>query len=313
MQVNENFSFPFLNRRYLIPENDTYLKTIQSRFFPHFEWASMSTVIIVLNIVIFIVMHILFSPSSYAHFLSWPTAMDSWLLEVERVHSNKLFIYQAFTAMFMHDNYLHILGNTIFSIFIMYEMEASWKWSIPLGLVAGFAANCLAIITLEGRMLGFSGVLMSYLGMIVALFATHLTYLENRMPPQALCWLAFMIILFVFMAIGTGSSVLVHLYGFLFGIILALGFYPKHYESCITGPIGNVLKVVAALAVIAVLVLALTLWTTNTMILIVFFLNEHTSKNLLWKFHIMIFCFLFLIIRKKEFLYSLTLKSMKKR
>lgn len=85
-------------------------------------------------------------------------------------------IYQAFTAMFMHENYLHILGNTIFGLFIMYEMEHSWKWSIPMGLVAGFTANCFAILTMEGRFLGFSGVLTSYIGMLVLLLITHFSY-----------------------------------------------------------------------------------------------------------------------------------------
>jgi membrane associated rhomboid family serine protease len=36
------------------------------------------------------------------------------------VKTNRLYIYQAFTAMFMHENYLHIMGNTIFALFVMY-------------------------------------------------------------------------------------------------------------------------------------------------------------------------------------------------
>lgn len=96
---------------------------------------------------------------------------------MEQVKTNPVYIYQAFTAMFMHDNYLHIMGNTIFSLFVMYEMESSWKWSIPLGILAGFVANCLAVITLEGRILGFSGVLCSYVGMIVILLLTHISYI----------------------------------------------------------------------------------------------------------------------------------------
>ena len=58
----------------------------------------------------------------------------------------------------------------------MYEMEHSYKWSIPMGLLAGFSANCLAILTLEGRFLGFSGVLTSYVGMVVLLLITHISY-----------------------------------------------------------------------------------------------------------------------------------------
>lgn len=128
----------------------------------------------------------------------------------------------------MHSNYLHILGNTIFGLFIMYEMENSWKWSIPMGIVAGFTANCLAVLTLEGRALGFSGVLTSYIGMLVLLLVTHLNYFESR-ARGAYCWLLAMVVFLTIAAIGFGSSVLIHLYGFVLGIILAAGFYPRHY------------------------------------------------------------------------------------
>lgn len=74
--------------------------------------------------------------------------MDPFLLEIEKVKANPLYIYQAFTAIFMHKNYLHIAGNIVFAMFVMYEMEHSWKPSIFFGLLAGFAANCLAVVTL---------------------------------------------------------------------------------------------------------------------------------------------------------------------
>ena len=49
--------------------------------------------------------------------------------------------------MFMHNSYLHLIGNMVFGIFIMYEMEFSSKLSIFLGLLAGIVANCFAIFT----------------------------------------------------------------------------------------------------------------------------------------------------------------------
>jgi len=136
----------------------------------------MSSFFILTNIVIFVLIHLLFSPGSYAHFLEWPKQMDKWLLDIDLIKSNRSYMYQTFTAMFMHTNYLHILGNTIFGLFVMYEMERSWRWSIPMGVIAGFTANCLAVLTLEGRALGFSGVLTSYVGMIVLLLVTHIHY-----------------------------------------------------------------------------------------------------------------------------------------
>lgn len=109
----------------------------------------------------------------------------------------------------------------------MYEIEYSYWLAILYGLVGGFAANCLAILTLEGRILGFSGVLTCYVGMIVLLIITHLTYIENRMPGST-CWIVLMIAMLSMAIIGSGASVIVHIYGYVFGMIIGLGFYPKH-------------------------------------------------------------------------------------
>ncbi len=169
------FVMPFLSRGAAV-NNENYLKSIQSRFVPNFKMASMSSALIILNIVVFIVMHIVYQPSSYTQFLAWPKQMDKWLLDVELIKSNRIYMYQTVTAIFLHNNYIHILGNMIFATFVMYEMENSWRWAIPLGLLAGWAANCLAVLTIEGRALGFSGVLTSYVGMIVLLIVAHLAY-----------------------------------------------------------------------------------------------------------------------------------------
>lgn len=97
----EEFVFPFLNQR---PQTDdsTFFKSIQTRFLPHIQLVSMSTFLLALNVLIFIIIHIMFTPSSYEHFLSWPSSMNKWLLEVELIKTNKMYFYQAFTAMFMH-------------------------------------------------------------------------------------------------------------------------------------------------------------------------------------------------------------------
>lgn len=223
----QTIRFPFMTPRRPSDVEEGYFKMMQTRFIPNFELVSLSSFIIIANILIFIVIHILYSPTSYASFLEWPREMDPWLLEVEKVKSNRLYIYQAVTAMFMHASYLHLAGNTIFSLFVMHEMEYSWKLSIPLGLVAGFCANCLAIVLLEGRFLGFSGVLTSYVGMIVALYLCHCSYFQAR-SRGAFCMMAVMLIFLSVMVIGFGKSVLIHLFGYLFGMLLSVGFYPKH-------------------------------------------------------------------------------------
>ena len=99
-----------------------------------------------------------------------------------------------------------------------------------MGLLAGFCANCLAILALEGRMLGFSGVLTSYIGMIMGLFLCHWSYLRAR-TGGSFCYIVVMLTVFSLMSIGFGESALIHLFGYVFGMLLGVGLYPKNMES----------------------------------------------------------------------------------
>lgn len=117
--MQEEFRFPFLTNRGQ-PDDSGFFKTIHTRFFPHMKPLTLTTALVLANILIFVIMHVVYSPSSYGSFLAWPLQMDKWLLDIALAKSNKAYMYQVVTAIFMHDNYLHILGNTIFAIFIMY-------------------------------------------------------------------------------------------------------------------------------------------------------------------------------------------------
>lgn len=128
--------------------------------------------------VIFIAIHVLYNPSKYDSFLEWPYEMDKWLLDIELIKHNKKYIYQVLTSLFMHSSYLHLVGNIVFAVYIMYELEYCWKPSILWGLLGGVAAQCLAIVSLEGRFLGFSGVLCCYFGIFLGTIFVHCSYLQ---------------------------------------------------------------------------------------------------------------------------------------
>lgn len=128
--------------------------------------------------------------------------------------------------MFVHSSYLHLIGNIIFALFTMYELERCWKPSILWGLLGGVAAQCLAIITLEGRFLGFSGVLCAYFGMFLGTVFSHRAYLQERYRQQF--WMILIMVVFMaFILVGFGTSALVHLFGFTFGVLLGISVYPK--------------------------------------------------------------------------------------
>jgi hypothetical protein len=55
---------------------------IKNRFFPHFKVVSLTTFLIVLNIAIFIAIHVIYPSQKYDNFAEWPAQMDKWLLDI---------------------------------------------------------------------------------------------------------------------------------------------------------------------------------------------------------------------------------------
>ena len=63
--------------------------------------------------------------------------------------------------------------------------------------------------------------------MIVMLFVTHMNYFESR-APGSMCMMILLVTMLSLSVMGIGASVLVHLYGFVAGMLIGLAFYPKH-------------------------------------------------------------------------------------
>jgi hypothetical protein len=108
----------------------------------------------------------------------------------------------------------------------MYELEFCWRPSILYGLLGGVAAQCLAVISLEGRYAGFSGVLCCYFGIYLGVVFSHCRHLQDRYGPN-FWFMIIMIIFMAFMLIGFGQAALIHLYGFAFGVGLGVAVWPK--------------------------------------------------------------------------------------
>ena len=184
--------------------------------------------------------------------------MDKWLLDIELIKHDKKYLYQIITSLFLHSSYLHLVGNTIFAVFIMYELEYCWKPSILWGLLGGVAAQCLAVISLEGRYLGFSGVLCCYFGIFLGSIFVHCSYLQERFR-QNFWMVVVMVIFMAFMLVGFSASALVHLYGFTFGILLGIAVYPKVQGYELHDSLDKIFKFVAFGCIILVFVLAFLL------------------------------------------------------
>ncbi len=68
---SDQIVFPFLSPQRNI-NDDGLLKSIQTRVFPSMKLMALTTVIIAINIIVFVVMHIIYSPASYSSFLELP-------------------------------------------------------------------------------------------------------------------------------------------------------------------------------------------------------------------------------------------------
>jgi len=145
------------------------------------------------------------------------------------------------------------VGNIIFAFFILYEIEVCWRWGIVASLVAGFAANSLAIASMEGIVMGFSGVLCAAVGIQLAALMLHCSYLKTTYGTQ-FYMIFFFLIITVLMVIGFSKTALIHLFGLLFGILFGLSLYPRMPEVAINANIEKVL-IIFSIAFLALAVL----------------------------------------------------------
>ena len=146
--------------------------------------------------------------------------------------------------MFMHYSYRHIVMNVLFGIFIMYELEHCWIWSIVLALVAVFAANCMAVVSMEGHAMGFSGVLTACIGIQLASLLVHCSYLRQTFG-STFYIIFFMTIITLFMIIGLSNAGLIHFFGLAFGLLFGLAIYPRMPEASINSNLDKIFKVLS--------------------------------------------------------------------
>lgn len=63
---------PYINTRQEQKPDNTFIDLLRNRVCPHFEFPSLSTLLIGACLIIFIVEHIAFAPGGYIRFLQHP-------------------------------------------------------------------------------------------------------------------------------------------------------------------------------------------------------------------------------------------------
>ncbi|MBN8736523.1 MAG: rhomboid family intramembrane serine protease [Xanthomonadales bacterium] len=143
-----------------------------------------------------------------------------------------------FTSLFMHADWLHLLGNMLFLVIFGLPAERALgsRRFLALFLIGGAFANLIGAWTLSGQLrpiIGCSGAVSATLGAYLALFPrAHLglvlplgLYLQFIRVPAALLIGMWVLLQLLFTWAGPGFGTVVwwaHLAGFGFGILFAI-------------------------------------------------------------------------------------------
>ena len=150
-----------------------------------------------------------------------------------------LELYRPFTALFLHGDFEHLLGNVVFGVIFFLLVCNSFGplrgW--VLVMLSGFLGNTLNAVIHHPdvfRSLGASTAVFGALGLLVGT-GLDVAWRERsyRRGLQAFVPLLAGLMLFSIHGIGgPGTDVMAHLLGFFFGV--ALGFPASRYERVIS-------------------------------------------------------------------------------
>lgn len=143
-----------------------------------------------------------------------------------------------FTALFMHADWLHLVGNLLFLVIFGFSAERALgaERFLLLFLLGGAFANVIGALTLSGAtapIVGCSGAVSAVVGAYLALFPrAHLglvlplgLYFEFVRVPAWLMIGMWVLLQLLFTWAGPGFGTVVwwaHIAGFAFGIVFAL-------------------------------------------------------------------------------------------
>lgn len=179
------------------------------------------------------------------------TERASWLLEWGTIPANIFDTHQPilpqltdpsllrlFTALFIHVEWMHLLGNLLFLAIFGLPAERSMGSLrfLALFVLGGMASNLVGALSLAGVLrpiIGCSGAVSAVLGAYVALFPRARLglvlplglYLEFVRVPAFLLIGIWVLLQFLFSYAGPSYGAVVwwtHIAGFLFGLLFAL-------------------------------------------------------------------------------------------
>ncbi len=158
---------------------------------------------------------------------------EVWLASLQRGTVLRLF-----TALFLHADWAHLLGNLVFLLIFGLPAERAmgpWRFLL-LFLVGGAVANVAAVLSIgapDRVIIGASGAISAVIGAYLALFPTAKLgvvlplglFLEFVKAPASLLIGIWALLQVVFAYTGPAFGMVAwsaHIAGFLFGVVFAL-------------------------------------------------------------------------------------------
>ena len=242
--------------------------TLRQQCCPRIGWRYLTTVIVVVDIIIFIVELIVGATKYGCAFaqdnqMGGPNSSALYCMGAKatgNIHHGA--VWRLITPIFLHAGVLHILGNLWMLLRFGYILEARWGWW-RFGLVyllAGIGASMWsAVLGYESTSVGASGAIMGIVGADI----TYVIYNFQEIPDvkiEAMFVVIVMVMNFLFGISQTGIDNWAHFGGLMMGLPLGLWFVPQVQKR----PIERIVRIVTAVWYLGLfLIFALLLWVGN--------------------------------------------------
>ena len=211
--------------------------SLPSRSKPSLRWATPLLLLTLWLVFLWVVMKP--EPERSALLQGWGalsggmTALPAWLADLQDGTVLRLF-----TAMFLHADWAHLLGNLVFLLIFGFPSERAmgpWRFLL-LFLLGGAVANLAAVLSIgtpDRVVIGASGAVSAVIGAYLALFPSAKLgvvlplglFLEFVKAPASLLIGIWALLQVVFAYTGPAFGAVAwsaHIAGFLFGVIFAL-------------------------------------------------------------------------------------------
>lgn len=211
---------------------------VHTRRRTRFPWATV--LIVVACVISFVALALMPGQQRLALLLLWGTIPAHIFTTHEALLPQLLdpALLRLFTALFIHVEWMHLVGNLLFLVIFGLPAERSLGSLrfLALFLVGGIASNLVGAISLAGVLrpiIGCSGAVSAVLGAYVALFPRARLglviplglYLEIVRVPAMLLIGVWVLLQLLFSYVGPSFGATVwwtHISGFLFGVMFAV-------------------------------------------------------------------------------------------